>query len=602
MPRPSVALANADPAAPGDHLPDGPPVAVQLVSADARLWNELAARAAALRWTQFDSVEDYVARAPAAVVAIVVLDARDLADPGAAIVRLLGHAPAAVPVAYTRASDEAACRRLLRAGTLYELLPEGLPAPALGERLERASEEARARGALLGGAGEEPPAAAAARGANRRTGRFVLIGVALAVLAVAGTNFWRTASSRGDRPVAAAARAAAPARPAATVPAPPTPAPAVALDDLEAELRAARRALRERHYVDPDNDSALSHFQRALAMAPDQPEAREGLARVNAVLLARAETALDAHDLPAAVGALEASRALFAADPRLAALDDTLAQLRQTVSPAQILAAIQADNFDRATTLLQQAESRHQLGAAQLATLRAALASRQGAGEVDSLLRLATARLDQGRLTEPARDSAKAYLAQAEARANPAQQQAVRHLRDAYQRALEAALAAAVARHDEPARLAYARELAARPSPAVAAGHSPERAATDPAAAAVVTPVPAASPEPTPAPAAPAPGAGGAPPRLAGTLSLDYPPTALRRELTGWVDIEVRVGATGSVTGTRVVGSAPARVFDAAAEDAIRHARFLPATDAQGAPVEGRGTIRVRFELPGTRR
>ena len=39
-----------------------------------------------------------------------------------------------------------------------------------------------------------------------------------------------------------------------------------------------------------------------------------------------------------------------------------------------------------------------------------------------------------------------------------------------------------------------------------------------------------------------------------------------------------------------------------AALEAIRRARFAPATGADGTAVAGSGTIRVRFELPGSRR
>ena len=85
-------------------------------------------------------------------------------------------------------------------------------------------------------------------------------------------------------------------------------------------------------------------------------------------------------------------------------------------------------------------------------------------------------------------------------------------------------------------------------------------------------------------------------------LTLEYPASALRRELTGWVDVEVRVNSNGGVEGVRVVNAVPGRVFDEAALEAIRHARFAPATAADGTAVAGSGTIRVRFELPGVRR
>ena len=149
MARPSVAVPNSASAPPAAPVRSVTPVTVQLITGDDSLWATLAAQLPALRWAQFDSVEDYLARVPTDCLGIALLDARELAEPGAAVARLLGHAASVVPVAYTKADDDAECRRLLRANTLYELIPEGLATAAMSERLERAAEEAQARRALL---------------------------------------------------------------------------------------------------------------------------------------------------------------------------------------------------------------------------------------------------------------------------------------------------------------------------------------------------------------------------------------------------------------------------------------------------------------------
>lgn len=73
-----------------------------------------------------------------------------------------------------------------------------------------------------------------------------------------------------------------------------------------------------------------------------------------------------------------------------------------------------------------------------------------------------------------------------------------------------------------------------------------------------------------------------------------YPQRALADLISGWVDLEFTVTASGSVRDIIILGSEPAKVFDSAATSAARRARFEPVM-RDGAPVEQRVRQRVRF-------
>ncbi len=78
--------------------------------------------------------------------------------------------------------------------------------------------------------------------------------------------------------------------------------------------------------------------------------------------------------------------------------------------------------------------------------------------------------------------------------------------------------------------------------------------------------------------------------------TLRYPPAALRRQLTGTVDVEILVKPTGDVGDVRVVRSSSHAVLDDAAVDAIRHLPRLP-FPAGLAPRTIRARLPVVFEL-----
>jgi protein TonB len=77
----------------------------------------------------------------------------------------------------------------------------------------------------------------------------------------------------------------------------------------------------------------------------------------------------------------------------------------------------------------------------------------------------------------------------------------------------------------------------------------------------------------------------------------DYPPSALRRELEGWVQVQFTITPAGSVKDAIVVDAVPKDVFDEAALKAIVRWRYNPKVE-NGTAVERVGVqTRIVFRL-----
>ncbi len=216
---------------------------------------------------------------------------------------------------------------------------------------------------------------------------------------------------------ATAATAGAPAQgsaaPAAAAPAAAVKSPADADEKVDALMEKAEQAMQDRHFIDPAAGSALSLYREVLVLKPDSGEARQGLQRLSEILIARVQAALDDRKFDVALQFLETARSIDANDKRLLALDAKMASLRAELGPAQILAALNAQNFDRAAQLIDEAARTKALPAAKLAQLRDEVHRRRDEFEVARLLKLADTRLQQDHVLEPRNDSAVYYLDQA---------------------------------------------------------------------------------------------------------------------------------------------------------------------------------------------
>ncbi|SRR5579871_491718 len=655
-------------------------VAVLVVTADDALWTTLAGAVPGLDARQFDSAAELVANWAATRPAVVLIDSRAAGSLAASVECVLTHGGALVAVALVDEEHRTAAAALERKRSLFDHIRVPLDAGTARTVIDRAAEEALARLALTDG---EVGVGAGSPPRKTKSGLPLIgwIAAGLGLLAVAaGVFFLNGPSGTEQAPKTAAAPSTAPA--AATAPA-TSAAPAAATtglspEEVEAMLDSARNAMREKRYIDPPADSALTRYKAVLDVDPANGEARQGLDRIADLLLARATTALGTRDYNTALRALEVARSLKPDHPRLAALDAQLGERMKDLTVTQVQAALQANAFTRANNLIQQAERTGSIPAAQLEALKQDAARRESAAELANLARMAQARIAQGRLLEPADDSAKHYLQALGARGGyPADDLA--RLNDAYVRRVTVEAKAALARGAGADFDAWAAELKASGVPAAQiqalqrdsdkakeqarttdvqrlaqqvrdriASHrltSPDSdsalhyyralAAADASNAALPAlkdALVAALLEQTRtasiagdsagaqaaadaardlgAPFAQIAGAQAAgaqaakpqmatPPKLTRGLSPVYPERAATAGTEGWVDVEFTVNVKGGAEEAHVADASPPGVFDQAALNAVRKARFEPAKSTDGTPMSVSTRMRVRFSLKG---
>jgi TonB family protein len=588
----------------------GPPkVAVLLVTADDTLWTQLTTALPGLDVHQFDSAAELAGAWSAARPAVVLVDARLESGVGAAVERILTHGGALVPVALSDDEHEPAVTQLERKRSLFDHVRLPVDGGSARTIIERATEEAQAR--LLLTAGDTGLGAGRPRrGAGGR--RPLLIGAAIlaAALVAAGAYYFLASPPTPEAP---AAQAAAGGQPAATHAAAATTAAPVSSgvspEDVEALLERARAAMREKRYVDPAGDNALKHYKSVLDVDATNGEARQGLDRIAELMIGRATAGVAAHDYPTALRALEIARSLKPDHPRLAALDAQLGERMHDLALAQIDAALQANAFSRAAALIQQAEKAGSLSPAQLQQLKQDSARREAAAQLGNLARLAQARIAQGKLFEPADDSAKRYLKELQEKGGAAEAEELARLTDAYLRRATTEARAAIGRAAFADADAWIAELRSAGLPAAQlAGlqhdedqarqqaKANDQARVDAAAAAAA----AAAARDAAAAAAPSAATGpvvATPPQLQHALSLDYPDRAAAAGIEGWVDVAFDVSAKGAVSNAHVVAAQPSGAFDRAAISAISRARFAPAKAADGSAMATSTKMHIRFTL-----
>ena len=463
----------------GSDSPDADPsaaattrVSVLVVTADDGLWTRLTTSVPGLDAHQFDSAAELVGNWNASRAAVVLIDARGETPLAANIERILTHGGALVPVALVDEEHRTEAASLERKRTLFDQLRVPLDPGTVKTVIDRAAEEALARLLLTSG-----DAGVSAGTHRRKLGPSLpLIGWiagGLGLVAVGVAVFFLNGPSATAPPTTRAA-AAPVARGVASTPA-PAPAPATATgtattgisaDEVEAMLDSARVAMREKRYIDPAADSALTRYKGVLDVDPSNGEARQGLDRIAELLISRAAAALTSHDYSTALRAVEVARSLKPDHPRLAALDTQLGERVHDLSLTQIQAALQANAFARVTALIQQAERNGNIPAAQLEQLKQEAARREAAAEITSIAHLAQTRIAQGRLLDPAEDSAKHYIRELQARGGAAVADEVARLNESFLRRVALEAHAAIARGGTADAEAWLAELKASGAPA----------------------------------------------------------------------------------------------------------------------------------------
>jgi TonB family protein len=557
------------------------------------------------------------------------------------------------------------------AGVIEEAAARRMPAaPAPAQAVEAEFELESTRGAE----------ALKVPGMSGGKGRILMIAGALVAVAALATGAWFLTRGNGAAPVPAPAAPAQEAAPPAAAPAeapqaalPPAPSADLSIvhGKVDELLEKARLAIRERRYTEPAGENALLYYRSAVAADAANGEARDGLQRVAGVLAGRFDESLNAGHLEEAAQNFANFKAAVPDDRRVAELGARLAN-------AQITKAVAELNLERAAALLKQAQQSGLLTAEQFARWKSELARRQDDARMQRLAVLVEDRIHEGKLVEPADDSARYYLRQllSSYASSPSTARAQRNLVSAYMRkAREAAIArngaesdrwlnevraAGVSAADISAfqhDLAGAQAKAARAEGDRLAQLARERVRdgrlTDPAqdsAAYYLTQLQSADPEnaalatvsrelakllleraraavqagksadqdlaqahrfgadvrdiqAVQQPGSSRAGANVDPATLAASLRPvksvppEYPQSALAKGVSGSVLLSFTVDAKGNTNDVQVLQSTPAGVFDRAAVSAVRRWKYAPVM-VNGAAVEVPTKTLVRFELP----
>jgi TonB family protein len=400
-------------------------LSVLLITRDDTLWPQIGAHLENhLVLKQVDSIDELLSMTPSGQAAVVLWDARDQDDAAGVLARLQLHSPRFAVIALDDASNAHAWTDALALRQAVAHVAVPIAIDELTAALESAHEEVNARVALLGD-GSDASAGGAAPGAGGPGARlsprkipWIPASIIAGVLVAAATYGVLRQSANPVKSTSAVSPQQAP-RQAPQQAAQQTPQadnPAFGTDEkVDLLIEKAQQAMSERHFIDPADGSALTLYRNALLLAPDNGEAREGLHRLAEVLFSRVQSALDERKFDVALQALETARSINPDDSRLAGLDERIASMRAEFGPAQILAAINAQNFDRAAQLIDDAARTKSLAAAKLAQLRDDLRRRHAEADIAGIVKLIDTRLQQDKLTEPRNDSAGYYLNQARA-------------------------------------------------------------------------------------------------------------------------------------------------------------------------------------------
>jgi TonB family protein len=294
--------------------------------------------------------------------------------------------------------------------------------------------------------------------------------------------------------------------------------------------------LRDGHLLDPENDSAKYYAGQLKELAPTNPAAQRASRDLIAALLRKGrEAALANHSSDA---------------------DHWLTEARAAGMSASDVTAYQKD----------------------LSAARA----RAAAAEAERLAQLAHERMRDGRLTDPAQDSANFYATQLkEGYADSPAVATVSH--DLAAKLLERAGSAARAGQQTliDSDLALARRWGAEPTEVQAVQQLVAARAKNSGA------------QNRPAQGLP-PGV-----KLKRTRyePPEYPQKAIDARLAGTVTVEFTVGLNGQPHDVHVIEATPANVFNGAAVTAVSHWRFEPVV-INNVPTEVPTRTVIRFELP----
>lgn len=312
----------------------------------------------------------------------------------------------------------------------------------------------------------------------------------------------------------------------------------------------ANDRLQSGRLLTPASGNARDALVEARKLDPTDPNVGQGIRDLSNALVEEARKSLAAGKLDEAQAYVNGARGLGSAGATLAGVERTLAEAVKLAAPA--------------------------LAVANAAT---GTARRPAAGNsvADTLIADVRQRLTDGKLIDPAGDSAKDKLATLRTEA-PTRAEVEELSRGLSTRLMDSSKQAMAAKAFDRSTqlLAAAREVGARYNEAAIAQAERELSAAREQYAAQNSIVSASSLKRTK------------------TVSPVYPESARKRGVEGWVELAFTVLPNGSVDAVEVRNASPEGVFEEAATRAIRQWRFEPIVRG-GEKVSQRAQVRLRF-------
>ncbi|MDP9014598.1 MAG: TonB family protein [Pseudomonadota bacterium] len=538
-----------------------------LVTGDDALWplvGAVLARNVVLK--QIDSIDQLLSGGEPDQGGVAIWDARGESDSAAQLARVRQAWPATAIMVLDDAAMVAYWKRLADQRLIASMAPLPVAADSFAGALELAFDEAHMRRGVLGAPGT--PTSDEAPPPQRPPLR--LIGGVVAGIAVLGgaAAFFMFGSKPAVAPAADSPAASASSPPAAAA------SPVSGDEQVDTLLLKAAQAVLERRYIEPADSSALALYRNVLSRDPGNAEATQGLTRLAQLLLTKAEAALDQRHFDAALQALETARSIIHDDPRVKALDARVLQMRSELGSSVIQATINAGNYDRAASQIDDAARTKSLTPDQIAQLREDLRRHRDA-DADRVAKIAQARAQQDRAVQEARLAAQHTQ---EAQTAAQRQRLVALFNDRVSQGK-------LTEPDNDSATYYLNSLKAV-DPQNAELGAMSRALQDGLAARNAAPQAAKSSAP----------AQDASLKLLKPINPTYPFAARLSGKEGWVDVAFTVSPDGRVGNLHVADASPPGLFDHAALDAMRAARYeaIPSDQPQ---LSREAKLRLKFKL-----
>lgn len=428
---------------------------------------------------------------------------------------------------------------------------------------------------------------------------FILVGLVL-VVGVGGT--WLLLGGDDESP-----------RPIVTVTAPPdftssqltTGADQQGARDIESELEKARLAMEVGQYLEPPENSALFHYFSVLQLRPDHIEANEGVDKIIQIMMDEAENAIRDGRIEDAAETVKRANEVRPGHLRIADVEQQLAR-QQTERVEAALALVDSGDLDRADRELAAAaempyadpdvldrasqriaDARKAVAAKAAEAAKAAKSSdpppkpeaKAAKAEVldgvELLLANATTSLTEGRLVQPEEDNAYFYLRQAQDldSDNPDLRESLEALST---RLIDRARAEVRAYEFDAAAgwLGYVEELGMAEQQVADVRAEVARRRVDAETNRVM---PASQLE------------------IVKYVPPEYPGLAVRRRVSGWVDVEFTVVVSGETRDIQVVGVEREGYFEESAVAAVQEWEFKPRV-FEGQQIPQRVSLRMSFD------